>query len=66
MYTNIRSHCLSCVLHTLYPESVPAPQGCAAGYNNNNNNNELYSVHIHTYIQVADVGMIESGHMAAH
>ena len=34
--------------------------------NNNNNNNELYSVHIHTYIQVADVGMIESGHMAAY
>ena len=36
--------------------------------NNNNNNDELYSVHIyiHTYIQVADVGMIESGYMAAH
>ena len=31
MYTNIRSHCLSCVPHTLYPESVPAPQECVAG-----------------------------------
>ena len=34
--------------------------------NNNNNNNKLYSVHIPTYIQVADVGMIQLGHMAAH
>ena len=39
---------------------------CPGPSNNNNNNNELYSVHIHTYIQVADVGMIESAHVAAH
>ena len=37
-----------------------------ACHNNNNNNNKLYSVHIPTYIQVADVGMIQLGHMAAH
>ena len=42
------------------------PGSLAHNNNNNNNNNELYSVHIHTYIQVADVGMIESAHVAAH
>ena len=31
IHTDLQSHCLSYVLYTPYPESVTAPQGCAAG-----------------------------------